>query len=106
MNIDINEVLAGMLEAMKTTFNKDWKVVKQSANLFIESRKIRFERLAKRRLLNEISNDFFLDMLEDEKIILISELHAIAIVNNVLAQNAANAAVKVLEDAIKIALKL
>lgn len=100
MKLDINEILAEMLNAMKVTFESDWKVVKGSANTFMQNKKIRLERLAQRRLSGEINNNFFLDRLEDEKDILTSELHAIAIVNKVVAQNAANAALNVLEKAI------
>lgn len=100
MDFNINEVLAGMLNAMKVSFGSDWGVVKETANGFIQNRKIRLEKLAQRRLSGSIDQEFFLARLEDEKEILSSELHAIAIVSKVLAQNAANAAIKVLTDAI------
>jgi len=101
MDFNINEVLAEMLSAMKISFGDDWGLVKETANGFIQSRKIRLERLATRRLAGTIDQEFFIDRLEDEKDILASELHAIAIVSAVLAQNAANAAIDVLADAIK-----
>ena len=101
MDFNINEVLANMLSAMKSSFGDDWGVVKETANGFIQSKKIRLERLAKRRLAGTIDQEFFLDRLEDEKDILESELHAIAIVSAVLAQNAANAAIDVLTNAIE-----
>jgi hypothetical protein len=100
MNIDINEVLAQMLDAMKTSIKDDWSVVKKSANNFIQSKKDRLEMLSNLRLLGAIDQEFFEKRLEDEKEILISELHSIAIVNKVMAQNAANAAFKVLEKVI------
>jgi hypothetical protein len=105
MNLDINEVLANMLNAIKGTVKDDWSVVKKSANNFIQSKKDRLELLANMRLIGAIDNDFFEKRLIDEKEILISELHSIAIVNKVMAQNAANAAFKVLEDVITTALK-
>jgi hypothetical protein len=106
MSIDINEILADMLNAMKATIKDDWKVVKKSANNFIQSKKDRLELLASMRLIGAIDNDFFEKRLDDEKEILTSELHSIAIVNKVMAQNAANAAFKVLEDVIITALKI
>jgi hypothetical protein len=106
MTLDINEILADMLNAMKATINEDWKVVKKSANNFIQSKKYRLELLATMRLNGEISADFFEKRMTDEKEILTSELHSIAIVNKVLAQNAANAAIKVLEDVIATTLKV
>jgi hypothetical protein len=101
MKIDINEILAEMLSAMKFTIKDDWSQVKQTANKFLQSKKDRLELLASMRVSGEINNEFFLKRLEDEKEILVSELHAIAIINKVLAQNAANAAIKILQDAVK-----
>jgi hypothetical protein len=106
MNFDINEILADMLNAMKETVKDDWSVVKKSANTFIQSKKDRLELLSNMRLIGAIDDDFFQKRLVDEKEILTSELHSIAIVNKVMAQNAANAAFKVLENIITIALKI
>lgn len=106
MKFDINEILADMLEAMKGTIKDDWNVVKKSANNFVQSKKDRLELLATMRLAGAIDNEFFEKRLVDEKEILTSELHSIAIVNKVMAQNAANAALKVLEDVITTALKI
>jgi hypothetical protein len=104
MNFDINEILADKLNAMKGSIKDDWSVVKKSANNFIQSKKDRLELLTNMRLIGAIDNDFFEKRLTDEKEILISELHSIAIVNKVMAQNAANAAFKVLENVITAAL--
>ena len=106
MKLDINEILAEMLNAMKISVKDDWSVVKKAANNFIQSKKDRLELLAAMRLEGAIDNDFFEKRLADEKEILTSELHSIAIVNKVMAQNAANAAIKVLEDVITTALKI
>lgn len=106
MKFDINEILADMLQAIKGTIKDDWDVVKKSANNFIQSKKDRLELLATMRLAGAIDDAFFEKRLADEKEILIAELHSIAIVNKVMAQNAANAALKVLEDVITTALKI
>jgi len=106
MKIDINEILAEMLSAMKLTIKDDWSQVKQTANKFLQSKKDRLELLTSLRVSGEINNEFFLKRLEDEREILVSELHAIAIINKVLAQNAANAAIKVLQDAVLALIKL
>lgn len=106
MKLEINEILANMLNAMKISVKDDWSIVKKSANTFIQSKKDRLELLAILRISGEISEDFFVKRLEDEKEILASELHSIAIVNKILAQNAANAAFKVLEDVVNTALKI
>lgn len=41
--------------------------------------------------------------LEDEKLIVETELHAIAVITKAIAQKAANAAMDVLEKAVKVA---
>lgn len=106
MKLDINEILADMLAAIKGTIKDDWNVVKKSANNFIQNKKDRLELLANMRLAGAIDNDFFEKRMADEKEILTSELHSIAIVNKVMAQNAANAAIKVLENVITTTLKI
>lgn len=106
MTLDINEILADMLNAMKISIKDDWKIVKKSANSFIQNKKYRLELLSTMRLKGEISQDFFEKRMNDEKEILASELHSIAIIKKVVAQNAANAAIKVIEDIISTALKL
>lgn len=106
MKLDINEILADMLNAIKLSLKDDWSIVKKSANNFIQSKKDRLELLSLMRLNREISETFFEKRLADEKEILASELHSIAIVNKVMAQNAANAAIKTLDDIITIALTI
>jgi hypothetical protein len=106
MKLDINEILADMLNAIKLSLKDDWSIVKKSANNFIQSKKDRLELLSLMRLNGEISETFFEKRLADEKEILASELHSIAIVNKVMAQNAANAAIKILDDIITKALTI
>ncbi len=100
MALDMNEVVAQMLGAIKTTVKDDWKLVKDSAGSFLQSRKDRLELLASLRVNNEISKKFFLKRMEDEKKILESELHAVAILTKAMAQRAANAAIDVLGKAV------
>ncbi|MEC4004881.1 hypothetical protein OX283_009460 [Flavobacterium sp. SUN052] len=106
MNLDINEVLADMLNALKISVKDDWGLVKSTANTFLQNRKSRLELLATMRLSGDIDNDFFLKRLEDENDLLVSELHTIAIINKITAQNAANAAIQVLEKAVETILKI
>ena len=104
MAFDINETVAQMLAVVKTTVKDNWSIVKETANTFLQARKDRLELLASLRLSNEISQRFFLKRLEDEKKILESELHAVAIVTKAIAQKAANAALDILEKAVSKAL--
>ncbi len=100
MAFEINEVVAQMLGAVKASVKDDWKLVKETAGTFLQTRKDRLELLASLRLNNEISQKFFLKRLEDEKKILDSELHSVAIVTKAMAQRAANAAIDVLGKAV------
>jgi hypothetical protein len=104
MAFDINEVTAQMLGAVKTTLKDNWKMVKETAAAFLQSRKDRLELLASLRLNNEISHKFFMKRLEDEKKIFESELHAVSIITKAVAQKAANAALDVLSKAVSKAL--
>ena len=100
MAFEINELVAQMLGSLKTYVKYDWKLVKETASIFLQSRKDRLELLASLRLNNEISQKFFLKRLEDEKKIFESELHAVAIITKAMAQRAANAALDVLSNAV------
>jgi hypothetical protein len=106
MAFDINETLADMLGSIKTTVKDNWNMVKDTANAFLQSKKDRLELLASLRIQNEISKEFFLKRMEDEKKILESELHAVAVITKAIAQRAANAAIDVLDKAISKAIRL
>ena len=67
MAFEIDEVVAQMLGAVKASVKDDWKLVKETAGTFLQTRKDRLELLASLRLNNEISQKFFLKRLEDEK---------------------------------------
>lgn len=100
MKFEINEVLADMLGAIKKTAKDNWDLLKSTANEFMQSRKLRLELLVSLRLENQISQEFFEARLKDEKDILQSELHAVAVISKATAQKAANAAITVLENTV------
>jgi|SRR5690606_11612715 len=106
MNFNINEVLAQMTAAVKKTLSDDWPEVKSALNLFLQNRKARLELLAEFRIKNTISADEFKSRLEDEKIMLESEMHVVAIISKSMAQKAANAAIQVLDKAVKALIPL
>jgi hypothetical protein len=106
MKFDIDETLAQMLKAIKDVVKDNWKLVKENANTYLQTRRSRLELLASLRLTNEIKEEFFRKRLKDEQKILESELHSIAIMTKAIAQKAANAALDTLENAINLALKI
>ena len=106
MAFDINETLANMLGAIKISVGENWGDVKSTMNEFMQSHKGRLELLADMRIKGQIDDDDLKDRLEDEKLLLDSELHDIAIISKEIAQNAANAAIDVLQKTIFAAIKL
>ena len=103
MKFDINEVLAEMLSAVKETVDDNWDEVKNTANQFLQRKKERLELLAELRISNELSQEKFESRLADEKLIIEAELHAIAVISKAIAQKATNAAMEILEKAVKLA---
>lgn len=106
MAFDINEVVAQMLGAIKDTVKDNWNNVKDSANDYFQDHQSRLELLASLWLNKQISKKFFLSRVADEKKILESELHSIAIITKAIAQKAANAAIDIFQNAVAKALSL
>lgn len=104
MNFDINEVVAEMLSVVKNTVSENWTEVKSVMNQFIQRRKERLKLLAELRISGELSQEKFESRLEDEKLVLEAELHAIAVISKAIAQKASNAALEVLGKAVKLAI--
>lgn len=104
MNFDINETLANMLGAIKDSVAENWDEVKPVANQFFQRKKERLELLAQLRISGDITQKKFMSRLEDEKLIVEAELHAIAVITKAIAQKAANAAMDVLVKAVKVAI--
>lgn len=100
MDFNIDEVIAQMLNAIHGPVQDNWDMVKGPASSFLQARRLRLELLASLRVKQQIDEQFFEDRLADEKDIMTSELHAIAIISKVTAQNAANAAINVLQKAV------
>ena len=105
MNFDINEVLAEMIAAIKETVADNWNEVKSTANQMLQRKKERLELLAELRISGDLIQEKFESRLADEKLIVEAELHAIAVLSKAIAQKAANAAIEILEKAVKIAIK-
>jgi hypothetical protein len=106
MELNINEVITNMANAIKGSLSEDWSSVKNDVASFLTNRKNRLELLAKARIKGKIDDEFFLEILNDEKDMLVSELHSYALISKVMAQNATNAAIEVLNSAIKALVRL
>jgi hypothetical protein len=106
MAIDINEIIPQMLDAIKGEVKNDWNLVKGAAAGFLQNKKDRLSFLAALRLNNQISDEDFKQRLKNEELIFEAELHAVALIARVTAQNAANAAIAVLSKAVSTALDI
>lgn len=106
MAFDIKEVIAGSMQAIKGAVKEDWPQVRDIAAQFLIMRQARLELLASFRLAGQITDDEFKSFLEDEKKVLESELHAIAVIAKAVAQRAANEAIEVLWKAVQAAIPL
>ena len=106
MGLDINATITDMLNAIKASVQSDWDNIKDSTSSFLNDHKARLEKLAIERINNEIDDDYLKDSLSDEVDILKVNLLSEKIIAESAAQNAANAAIGVLQKAIETALKL
>jgi hypothetical protein len=106
MNFDINATIAQMVDAVKGVLKNDWNNIQDSATGFFNDHKQRLETLATQRVNGEIDDDFLKARLEDEKDILTAEIDAVKIVAKSMAQQAANAAMDVLQKAVASAIKI
>jgi len=106
MDININEIVADMMSAIKGSVNQDWPLVRSSVDTYFSLRKQRLELLANMRISHQITEEFFNLRIQDEKSILESELHSINVMSKVMSQNAANAAIDVFHKAVLAILKV
>lgn len=104
MNFDINTVISDMALAIKGEVGENWDKVKTTANQFLQNKKERFALLAELRISGDLSPEKFKSRLNDEKLVAEAEFNALAVISKAIAQNAANAAIGVLEKAVKAAI--
>ena len=104
MSFDIHTVIADMGLAVKDTFEDNWDEARSVTIQFLQNRKERIAFMSQLRISGELSKEKFQSRLEDEKLILEAELNAVAVISKAIAQNAANAAIGVLEKAVKAAI--
>ena len=105
MAFDIGEVLDGMLDAAAGVLSTEWPKIQACAKTAFEEERDALEAISKARLEGEINDDEMKSQLEDEKEALKAALLVCKVKGKVAAQKAANAAIEVLSDAIKAALK-
>ena len=106
MKFDIESTLKSMVSAATDSAGTDLKEVKDTAQQFFEMNKARYGKLVTYRISGDIDQADFESRMEDEKKMLEAQLNTLAIISKIMAQNAANAAIDVLKNAVQLALKL
>ena len=101
MSFDIEAVFGDMLTAVKGSVDEDWDEVKGYVKQVLENEKDALAELAEQRLRGEITEEELESELEDEKETIEAEFQAVQVMTKVMAQEAANAAMQVLVNAIK-----
>ncbi len=104
MKFNFESVATDMLAAMKGVLSDNYPKVESVAKQFVQGKENRLKMVAEFYLKGEITMQKLESRLEDEKLILESELLALQVVSKALIQKAINAALEVLVNAIKAAL--
>ncbi|MDX8377363.1 MAG: hypothetical protein R8L53_09610 [Mariprofundales bacterium] len=104
MSFNMDAVLGNMLSAVKDSVDTDWNDVQGYAKQILENEKEALATLAQQRINGEITEEELQSELDDEKDTVEAEMNAIQVMNKAMAQRAANAAMDVLLQAIKIAI--
>ena len=106
MKFDFESTVKSMLSAVKNSAGEDIKEVQETARQFFEMNKARLGKLAQYRLTGKIDQADFESRMEDEKKMLEAQFNTLSIITKVMAQNAANAAIDVLNTAVNAALRI
>lgn len=105
MDFDIAKVFDGMIGAAGDVLSAEWPKVQACVKAAFKDEQNALEAIAKARLDGEIDDEDTKSQLDDEQDALKVALLACNVKGKVTAQKAANAAIKVLSDAIYAALK-
>lgn len=104
MSFNIQSVFNEMLAAASDVLSAEWSKVKNCVENAFEDERDALKDIAQAYLGGEINEDEMKSQLEDEEEVLKAALLACKVAEKVAAQKAANAAISVLEGAIKAAL--
>jgi len=106
MSFDINSVLNSMKNAAVDAVKDDIGSTADFLKKIFENEKDALEVLAEARITGEITDKEFQNELEREKKVFEVEMLTISIMTKAIAQKAANAAIEVLENAVKMTIGL
>lgn len=104
MSFDIEGTIGDMVAAISGVISDEWSGVEACVKQALNDEKGALENIAKARIDNEINDDDLKSHLEDEIVVLEAALLACKVKAKILVQNAANSAMDVLKEAIKVAI--
>ncbi|SRR6266496_171198 len=104
MAFDSAETLENMANAVRDVVASDWPKVRSCVERALKDQEEALKEIAATRLENELTDEEMKSELEDEKKTFEAALLACEVRAKAMAQQAANAAFQVLEQAIKVAL--
>ena len=104
MAFEVKTTLNDMLAAMEKVLAGEWPKIRSCMTKALEDEAEALKDIAEARLKGEIDEDEMKSELDDEKLALKAALLACQVQAKVAAEQAANAAIQVLADAIKAAL--
>ena len=103
MSFNIENTIKDMTSAISGVISGEWPGIKDCVEKAIDNEKEALSDIAEARLNGDIDDEDMKSHLDDEKIALEAALLACKVKAKVMAQKAANAAIEVLKEAIKVA---
>ncbi|MBV6645535.1 MAG: hypothetical protein KI790_08810 [Cyclobacteriaceae bacterium] len=100
MDLNIDELKTGLASTLKDSLNADLPAIKEYGEKIIEEEKETLETLGQLLLSGQITADEMKSQLEDEKVTIENQVRAIQVMSTVALQNATNAVIKFLQDAV------
>ena len=104
MSFDIEGTIGDMAAAISGIISDEWSGVEACVKKSLDDEKDSLANNTKARIDNEIDDEDLKSHLEDEKVVLEAALLACKVKAKILVQNAANSAMDVLKEAIKVAI--
>ena len=106
MSFDIDQTLKSMTQAMADVLTGEWTKVRACAERALQDEKQALADIAQARIAGEIDDDEMKSQLADEEEALTASLLVCKIKARMAAQTAANAAIAILAQATKAAMRV
>jgi hypothetical protein len=101
INLDIDEVIIDMMDVIKSAASNEWYRIWPVALHALKLRKSKFKYLSALRVNNEISNDYLLNAVEEERLVIMAEIEAEVMISKDILNEALLAAMRTLVKSIE-----